>query len=505
MRTTDRPFSSATALTRAVHRLRPHAQDQRGDTLIEVVIAAAILLLVVLGALGGFDAAGKASITQRQAAQADAVAQQDEERLRSTPVATIISTAGSGNATTVTEAGTTFGVYHTASYEADATGAAPCSANTTGSADYLRTDSYVTWPWPVVNKPGQISSHTVNESSVVTPSESAALVVHDTDVGGNPIALVNVTVSQNGSTVSTAQTDASGCAIFTSLTDGTYTVAVSQTGDIDQTQNPSPSQSATVVTGESTPITFTYAPAAFLTPTFTSVALSTNAATLGQPLTGTPITTTGDSFTVYNSQTIPTGTIYTYGTLSPTGPPTQSSVATTTPGLFPFSYISNSTTLGTTYTAWAGGCSANDPAKVNAANTDQTVALTPGSTPALALYEPPVVIRINNALGVGYTTAPTNIHVTDLGTGTGCTSPTRVYTVANGGLAANPTTSSTGALNDPDLPYGSYSVCVDMGTSPGTTHVTVTGLKNQTASGLTPPSSAVTVSFLAPVVGACSP
>ena len=472
-------------------RWRAHASlaSEAGDTLIEVLVSAALLVIVVVGALSGFDAAGKASVNQRQYAQADAVAQQDEERLLSMPIANVLSSVGSptANTTTVTDGGTPFTVYHTAAYESDSTGTVPCSPNGTGTADYLRTDSYAQWKTASV-------THTVKESSVITPPQNAAMVVHDTDWGGNPITGVPVTVQQGSTVVGSQNTDSNGCAIFTGLADGTYTVGVSAPGDVDQSRLQAPTKSATVVTGVSTPVTFTYAPAAYVTAQYISTQLNA----LGQP-TGIGTTTTGDSFTVYNSQTVPAGTTYPFPATAPSGPPLLSSVPTSAPGLFPFSY--GSTPSGVAYSVYAGACASDDPAKVSGGSiTDVTAALTPGSTPTVQLYEPPVVIRILDSNGNGVTTAPTDIHVTD--TGVGCNNVTRVYKAINGALAGNPTTSSTGALVQPDLPYGTYKVCVDMGGKSSS----LSNLTNATVNGLTPPSNAVTINFkTSSSSSACSP
>ena len=68
------------------------------------------------------------------------------------------------------------------------------------------------------------------------------------------------------------------------------------------------------------------------------------------------------------------------------------------------------------------------------------------------------------------TTKP-NVVVTDTDTACG-NNPDYPPTVSN------PSTSVTGALAFPGLPYGTYTVCVDNGTSGGAVHDTVTGVAN---------------------------
>ena len=417
--------------------------------LIEVLVSAMVLVVVVIGALGGFDAVGRASVSDRSYNQATSVAQQDEESLRGTPIATILSTAGAANYQTVVYGGTTFHVYHTAAYESDTTNGTPCSTSGTSSADYLRTDSYVTWA--SMPHGGYNSTTPVTESSIVNPPETAALVVHDTDWGGNAIAGTQVQVAnQAGTTVATGTTDSNGCAIFTTLTDGTYNVTLLGAPDIDQNRVTNPVKPVTVVTGVSTPLTFTYTPPAYITATFKTNDMSGNWITAG---------VAGDSFTVYNPSTIPLGTTYSFAPTAPSGPPLYTSVPTTSPGLFPFNYINYAATgdpvAGSNYYAYAGTCSADDPAGLDSTYSDAQVTLLPTNTatnPASVQVDlPPLVIKqVNGAGGVPVTSAnaPKDVHVTD-----GC-GVTRVYN--SSALHSLPYSGTAGLLLNPDLPAGTY-------------------------------------------------
>ena len=58
---------------------------ERGDTLIEVIISALIVGLIVIATLNGIDGANSATALSRARFQADALAQQNEDRLRSEP------------------------------------------------------------------------------------------------------------------------------------------------------------------------------------------------------------------------------------------------------------------------------------------------------------------------------------------------------------------------------------------------------------------------------------
>src|SRR5580700_5729980 len=65
--------------------------SERGDTLIEVLISAVLVALIVIGTLTGLDSTNKATSLQRARSQADALAEQDEERLHSLPVNSLLA------------------------------------------------------------------------------------------------------------------------------------------------------------------------------------------------------------------------------------------------------------------------------------------------------------------------------------------------------------------------------------------------------------------------------
>src|SRR3954470_5519550 len=68
-----------------VHLLgvRPRLRAQSGFALIEVVVSAALLLVVASGVLAGIEGPSKAATSNETRSQASDLAQQDQERLRS--------------------------------------------------------------------------------------------------------------------------------------------------------------------------------------------------------------------------------------------------------------------------------------------------------------------------------------------------------------------------------------------------------------------------------------
>ena len=119
---------------------------ERGDTLIEVMVAALLVGLIATASLTGFTAIGHSAGTQRNEEQAATLAQQDQARLRGL---TITQLSGSGGNTpagvNTTIDGTTYNVVSKSLFIAGASGASSCTSGGTASADEVQTTSTVTW------------------------------------------------------------------------------------------------------------------------------------------------------------------------------------------------------------------------------------------------------------------------------------------------------------------------------------------------------------------------
>ncbi len=206
-------------------RLRTRLTSERGDTLIEVLISAVLVALIVVGTLTGLDSTNRATALQRARSQASALAEQNEEQLRSEPVAQLseLSKTHEARLREVTENGTLYDITSTAQYISDKTATASCNS-TTPSADYIQTTTKVTWPAMGISKP-------VVETSIVSPPADSALIAQVLGASGEPVPGMNVT-STGPSSVS-ATTSSNGCAILAVLP-GQYTLNVNRASYVDQ-------------------------------------------------------------------------------------------------------------------------------------------------------------------------------------------------------------------------------------------------------------------------------
>jgi Tfp pilus assembly protein PilV len=406
--------------------MRARLRDERGMTLVEVVVASLMVGLIAMS-LVGLEAVGRATQDQRVRSQAAAVAQQDQERLRGM---TADQLAKLSQTRTVTVEGTPFTVTSTGQFLSSSSGASSCAG---ADADYAKVISSVTW---ANNK-----RTPVIERSIITPNAGGSLLAKTVDQNGAALAGVGITASGSdtvtGSTRRTALTDTDGCAIFAGLAVGDFAVAASLSNYVDKDGNSAPSTTASTTSGNTSQVNFT----------------------LGQPGKVTATFSTVINGITFNNQQAPSVSWNNPSMATPgTFAPSSSATSITTPKtLFPFitgvpgQYNGN-------YTLWAGRCPGSQPP------TNLGIAtVPPGSdTPTATIQEPAMI------LGVQYRSATTNPF--------SAVKPTRVrltYPQPAGSscgqtwtpplnAAAGPAAPATGWLQLPGQPYGTgYTACAE--------------------------------------------
>ncbi len=389
---------------------------EAGDTLIEVLISAVLIALIVAATTYGLNSTNHATAYDRARSQADALAQQAEDELRSEPVEKLSELDRTQE---VTEGKTKYTITSTSTYIADASATSSCNSSTP-HADYLQTTSTVSWPGMGASKP-------VEESSLISPPPGAALIVQVTEDGTN--ALEDANVSATGpapsSTAHTLETSSDGCAIL-ALVPGNYEINVSKAGYVDPNWY--------VNTREDPTTTHNAYLAPFLvaeTTTKESYDLG-RAGTLEVSFLSESTPAEGDSVVAFNSFMASfkqLGTVGTYKTTVATGKE-----------VYPYPESSP-------YTVYAGTCEADSPGKFGLKPAE--VVVPPGATGAVTVPLPPVNIRVMSGTSAGTSTegspvANATVDIND----TSC------------GTARSFTTTSSGALPHPGMPFGKYSICV---------------------------------------------
>jgi prepilin-type N-terminal cleavage/methylation domain-containing protein len=458
-------------------------RDQAGFTIIEVLIAAVILALVAAGSAVALVGAVGTSGIQRNSSAAEALAQQDESRLRGYTVSQLANLNQS--LSPVTLDGTQYTVHESASFVSDSSGTPSC---TNPSADYLETTSSVTW----AGMPSSLNPVTV--TGLITPtygeisSSSGVLAVQVQDPSGNPIAGMPVSVSGPGT--ASGVTASNGCVLFGDLPVGnSYTVAVTPasgsyvdagTGQAVNSGAPDTQSNVQVSAGTTaasptpfvlaTPGTATFSftdawptgvsPSPAPTATAPSVVLSSGGLTIicsAQDTSGCPATGQGDTSWAASAWNGTNGQI----TAQPLVP--------------------------ATYATYAGICASDNPSSYG--GSAATTSVTAGGSTTTTLTVPSIVVRLYS----GTTTVPgseivmpaaSKLVVTDTQCdggehfvgGPGVTVPVNDSALPiNSSPVLNGGTRDTGLLGYPGMPYGKYTVCYQSGTKDSVASITNQG------------------------------
>jgi Tfp pilus assembly protein PilV len=390
---------------------------QAGFALIEVLISAVMLALIVVATFTGFDVANQASADERSRAQADVVAQQDEDRLRSFQINRL---SGLAETRTVAYGGYTYTVVSKGEFIADSSGSSSCST-VAEEASYVRTTSTVTWPGAGTRNP-------VVETGLITPPAGGALLVQVTNAKAAPVS--GVTITATGPASASAVTGPKGCVIFAALAEGTYTVTAHETGYIDKEGKETPELTTTIVPG-------TTDKKAFELDKPGAIAASFEPSTAEEEAKG-------DTFVAQNPL-MPTPSYKTFGT-----PGTYVTTVTSPTELFPFGEPATSEHSATgQYGVYAGTCEADNPEKVGA-GPPKSVNVLPGETVAVKVPLPAVNMQVFSGTSGSPGSKVTEFSGTFKDEGTGC----------EGKLHPFSTVTATEGLLHKGMPFGKFTLCV---------------------------------------------
>lgn len=384
--------------------------------LVEVMVGAVVLAIAATAILSGIDGAQSAGGRNKAKSIQASLAQQDIERMRGLPLATL---DGLNQTTPVNVGGVDYTIVSTTSWISDASGAVSCS-DSRAQAEYLKLTSSVTSP--------ATGTTPVTETGLLTPPATAAngttgnATVQLTDRNGNPLA--NVGVSLSGASSRSATTNSLGCAVFGATTVGTYTISV--TNYVTQESNGTATGTMQVYPGRGT-----------LAPMQVDRPASVKATFVKQTSLGTP-TVAWNSITVVNAN-------LTGGSKPFTG---SSATTQTATGLYPFLDGVD---------VYAGTCDKNDPSSyagqsnyfTTSGKGHATLAPNQNSPPAAVNVEMPnlrVIVKRSSA----FQRARVTVTPAD-----GCGSAA-VYNVQDNLSPTNATHN-----HDMVLPFGIYRICAD--------------------------------------------
>jgi Tfp pilus assembly protein PilV len=186
--------------------------------LIEVLVGAVVLAITTTAVLEGLDGAQETGLKNKNRSVAAALAQQDVERIRATPVTAL---SNLNQTRTVDVRGVPYTVASRTEWVRDETGVVTCTNDQT-EAEYMKVTS-------TVHSPASEDAP-VREVTLLTPGPGAfsatagTAAVQLTDRDGNPIT--NATVTLTGPSTLTSSTNDLGCAIFGFVPAGEYVAEI---------------------------------------------------------------------------------------------------------------------------------------------------------------------------------------------------------------------------------------------------------------------------------------
>jgi prepilin-type N-terminal cleavage/methylation domain-containing protein len=454
------------------HRLRARVASEQGFTLIEVLVSALLVVLISAAVAEALVTSGDFTAFTRSHAQANVVAEQDQERMKA--MSDTLLTA-LHQTRTVTLNNTQYTVTSTATF-LNATGGSSCTSR---GAAYFKLTSTVTWAGAVGG-----SAKSVTEESLITRSLAGTMVATANDQTASPLAGVTINASgQNTGYAAEATTDQNGCVAFAGLPSDSFTLTYTDLGYVDVNGDSSPTQTQSVnQTSTAAANTEVMGLAGSVKPSF----YTENSA-------HTALTVSGYELSYYGS-----GNGNKMTAAKTVGSQTAPGTLTAT-SLFPF-WASSSTTYTNNYQLWAGACEQEQPLVPPTGSGTATVppgtavVAASGGTPSVAEPAIDVAVKYNGS----YVT-PGQVWVTFTGSGTGgaCSDKWQNIPVAGTELVSGVTNyiypapfasnaavgaSNASATGDP----GTISVCVQYTTGTTTRHESTTAMTNTNFTAPTP-------------------
>jgi prepilin-type N-terminal cleavage/methylation domain-containing protein len=407
---------------RAVARaFSDRGRAEHGFTLIEVLVAALLVLIISAGVATALVSATDFSSHVRRSSQANAVAQQDQERLKSMSDSQLTSLH---QTRTVTLNNTKFTVVSSASF-IDSNGNSSCTSK---AEAYFKLSSTVS-SGATTNNPGQ----TFTAETLITRPLAGTLVVPVQNELNGPLSGAAVSVAgQNTGDTASATTDQNGCAAFAGLPTDGYTVTATAIGYVSVDGNASATETASVNQTTLTPAnTLILGLAGQIRVQFMTRGTSTiydgQTTVAGHGLAPSAYELSyygsgnGNNMTTFACQ-LPSGPDCT-GSGSPlTFGPVSGASTFALSNLFPF-YINPTTQYNNNYQLWAGACEQEQPLQPLTGTGFASV--TPGKTAALPTQPPDAYVdepAIDVAVKYGGATyAPNHVTITFTGKSAGGT------------------------------------------------------------------------------------
>ena len=473
-----------------MRRLSSDAQAESGFMLIEVIVSALLVALIVVATLNGFDGASKGAADERWQSEAELLAAQSQEQLRTDSADALDALESNPHVYTQEVNGTKFTITQEAkavNAKSTGTGCSGSEASKENGAN-IEISSSVTWPVLAAAK-----RPAVKDVSIITPPTGSALEIDVTNGGLTPVSGVTAIAtflpsSGGGYQRAEGTTGAAGCIDLTGIDATSATVEIPEVPGYVTTAGKLkyPTQEVSIAPNITTPDHVTYAKGGRITAQF-----EWKGSTKPE-WEGKTHTVKGDTFVVANNQ-IPSGetdwevgsTSFEYesggeeqykaltGSYAETA--TTAAAAKYTYGnLFPFEQP---------WTVYAGDCPANKVGTEAEATGGATVKQGEATVIKVPMSRTELTIYTGSSSSSRGSTEGEHLGPVKI-TNTGCKNyETPLNATGLAWVHEQSQTSTEGHLENPFQPFGAYTLCmVDKGLKKT---YTISGT-NSTAEGTKP-------------------
>jgi Tfp pilus assembly protein PilV len=183
--TTRGALSAACGLLAAARKRLARSAGEDGFLLIEVMVSALLVSLIVTATLSGFDVAGKVTSDQRHRGEAELLAAESEEQLRSDPATALDELVGRPHTYKTSINGVTYTVLQEATSIAANGSKTGCTVTetTSSTAANFRTVSTVSW-----NTQEKSKRPPVKQTSIISPPTGSGIEVDIVNGANGPVS-----------------------------------------------------------------------------------------------------------------------------------------------------------------------------------------------------------------------------------------------------------------------------------------------------------------------------
>jgi type II secretory pathway pseudopilin PulG len=423
---------------------RNSQSPESGFALIEVLISGLIAIIAAGAVLALLGTTARSAADSRHRAQAYAVGQEDQARMRAMRVPSLYKYS---QTRTVTVDGNPYTVESSAKYINNNTGDDLACGSGSATVDFVKIVTKVRWSGMRSGELTTLQSLVAPPSGTLNPS-AGTLYITAANAAASPIS--GIGVSGTGAGTFSGSTSSSGCAIFLEQASGEYTMTLTGvgTGLVDQDGNAPTAKKVKVSPEVTNTVSLLYDKPGNVPLKFTT-----------KDYSGSVVTAKTDSFIAFNTGM---SSAKLYG--APEGTRFSEKTATS---LFPFTSPDS---------FYAGSCTTNNPE--SGAGFVSTTVPNNGTASTKTIQLPPLYLTVKKE-GSAYNGA--EVVTSDNECATSGHEVRRSFTTASN--------SGSGHLPEPGLPWSKYTVCASLpirvGNNTKTYHETVEAVKIESTNGTT--------------------